>query len=351
MDTSHVVAVLLFVILRKEIWSREIDVVKCAIEELYNEAKNGIHHRAHIVRCGGVMTIMRTMEMNSNCEAIQIGSCSTLETLALDPQTQTAICEMEGVSLIVRCMQIHFGNVQIQEVACVALATICRQQEASTSKDTMRDAEEAVPTILSCMTRYPTNSRIQAKGFQAIANLCSGSHARERLEELSKAGGIMTLTMALQTPWENKNDQHEAISNLSILLRGITELNEKSSLVSHKEEISADIEHHRNLGVQEISETTTQHDFNYVADNETVTSYMEEIPNMPMMSTMSMNGEEIPDLDQYPTTMSNLEWQNFGEDDLDAGRKESNDLATSEGVRQDGVGGRKGGNEEQCIIH
>ena len=38
----------------------------------------------------------------------------------------------------------------------------------------------------------------------------------------------MTLTMALQSPWEYKNDQHEAISNLSILLRGLTELNEKS---------------------------------------------------------------------------------------------------------------------------
>jgi hypothetical protein len=337
-------------ILRKEVWSREIDVVKDAIDELYTEAKNGINHRAHIVRCGGVMTIMRAMEMNSNCEAIQIGSCSTLETLALDPQTQTAICEMEGVSLIVRCLQVHFDNIQLQEVACVALATICRQQESNTSKDTMKDAEEAIPTILSCMTRYPSNSRIQAKGFQAIANLCSGTHARERLEELSRAGGIMTLTMALQTPWEDKNDQHEAISNLSILLRGITELNEEASSVPRGEETLQNFEQHGTSGVQERSEPMTQQYYDYAVDNETVTSYMEEIPNMPILSTMSVNGEEIPDLDQYPTMMSNLEWQNFGEDDLDAGRKESNDStgASNASVQQNAMVAKKGANENNA---
>jgi hypothetical protein len=58
--------------------------------------------------------------------------------------------------------------------------------------------------------------------------------SRERLAELSEAGGILTLTMALQRPWESKNEQHEAISHLSILLRGITELNENSAPQENK---------------------------------------------------------------------------------------------------------------------
>ena len=359
-------------ILRKEVWSRDNNVVKNAMEELDTEAKNGRHHRAHIVRCGGVMTIMRAMEMNSTCEAIQIASCSTLEKLALDSQTQTAICEMEGISLVVRSMQANFENIQLQEAACVALATICRQQEASTSIDLMKDAKEAVPTILSCMTRYPTNARIQSKGFQAIANLCSDSHAHKRLEELSKAGGIMTLTMALQTPWENKIDQHEAISNLSILLRGITELNEKSSLVPSGDEILKETNNDGTSGSNNNTQSIAHQEINngeLSGDNNTVISCMEDIPDIPMMSTMSINGdeipdldhhlppmsingEEIPDLDQYPSMMSNLEWQNFGEDDLDAGRKKSTDpiSPSSAGAQQQGADGKKGDSEEQCTI-
>jgi len=342
-------------ILRKEVWSRDNNVVKSAMEELDTEAKNGYHHRAHIVRCGGVMTIMRAMEMNSDCDAIQIASCSTLGKLALDPQTQIAICEMEGISLIVRSMQVHFENGQLQEAACVALATICRHQEANTSKDSMKDAEEAVPTLLSCMTRYPTNTLIQAKAFQGIAYLCSGSHAHQRLAELSKAGGIMTLTMALQTPWENKNDQHEAISNLSILLRGITELNEKSSLVPTGDKISKDMKQGNTSGIGNGIESMAQVEFNYgepLSDNDTVTSYMEEIPDMPIASTMSIHCDEIPDLDEIPTMVSNLEWQNFGEDDLDLGRKKSSDPISPNnvGTRQEGVDGKKHDSEEQCAI-
>jgi len=213
-------------ILRKEVWSCDLNLVRKAMEELANEVKNGSFHRAHIVRCGGIMTVIRTMEMNASCESIQIPCLLTLEKLASDPETQVTVCEMDGVSLILRCMKNHEENAQLQEVATSALATICRQQEVDTLQDPFKNAEGAVSTLLSCMTRYAANSRIQAKAFAAIAHLCTGNN--HRLAELSKAGGIMTLTMALQSPWEYKNDQHEAISNLSILLRGLTELNEKS---------------------------------------------------------------------------------------------------------------------------
>jgi hypothetical protein len=211
-------------ILRKEVWGRDVSVVESALQELDKEAANGSRYRAHIVRCGGVMAIMRTMEMNTEYEAIQIPCCRTLEKLALEPETQAAICEMEGIPLIVRTMQEHADSVAVQEAACATLATICRRQEEDNVTDPMKEANGAVLTLLTSMTRYADNGRIQAKAFAAISNLCMES--RERLAELSEAGGIMTLTMALQRPWENKNEQHEAISQLSILLRGITELNE-----------------------------------------------------------------------------------------------------------------------------
>lgn len=91
---------------------------------------------------------------------------------------------------------------------------------------------------------------------------------------------------------------------------------------------------------------------------------------MPMMSTTSLNcedipdldeygaeipdeyGAEIPDVDQHPTMMSNLEWQNFGEDDLDAGRKIGTDPTSpsNDGSQQAGADGTPRTGEEQCII-
>ncbi|KAG7343314.1 Armadillo/beta-catenin-like repeat protein [Nitzschia inconspicua] len=210
-------------ILRRDVWSRDSGVVQVGLEELAKKAKQGRKYRAHIVRCGGIMAITRTMEMNADDDSVQIACCKILNHLALDPETQSAICEMAGISLIVRSMQDHADNSEVQEAACSALATICRREEAEDIKDSIREAHGAVYTLLTSMTRYSDNPHIQAKAFAAIANLCMES--RERLAELSEAGGIMTMTLALQKPWENKTEQHEAISSLSILLRGITELN------------------------------------------------------------------------------------------------------------------------------
>ena len=349
-------------ILRKEVWSRDVNVIRGAMEDLDTEANNGYQHRAHIVRCGGVMTIMRTMEMNANCESVQVPCCLTLEKLALDPETQVTICEMDGVSLMVKSMLDHTDNVQVQEAACSALATICRQQEADTSQDPLKNAEGAVSTLLSCMARYTTNSRIQAKAFTAITNLCTGSH--QRLSELSKAGGIMTLTMALQSPsWKNKNDQHEAISNLSILLRGITELNDNflspplseekilestdqdgtSRTSSDSESMSTKVDDNNNM---RQNESTKKHDVTNkgeVADD----SYMEDIPDLPIMASntsLNVDVEEIPDLGQLPTMMSNLEWQSDNKN-LDSPRL-GDEIVTTAQQRDKG----EGDEEEKCII-
>jgi len=260
------------------------------------------------------------------------------------------------------------NNATVQEAACVALATICRQQEAETSQDLMKKSEGAVSTLLSCMTRYPNNPCIQSKAFAAITNLCIGS--QKSLAELSKTNGIMTLTMALQMPWENKNDQHEAISNLSIVLRGIAELNEDISLSKTEEEImkgtkqdgtsrtSSDTESmstkvdDNNINVNENESIRTNGNS---MDDDGVSSYMEEIPNLPVItSSMSHDVEEIPDLGQFSTMMSNLEWQ-IDSNDLNSQDKKSavmvspgvsNEIWVGTHQRENG----EGNEEEKCII-
>ena len=100
------------------------------------------------------MAITRTMETNSDSAGIQIPCCETLEKLGEDPESQSAICEMEGLSLIVQCMQEHSDNVEVQEAACSALACICRAGESEDVKEAMKEANGAVFTLLTSMTRF-----------------------------------------------------------------------------------------------------------------------------------------------------------------------------------------------------
>ena len=79
-----------------------------------------------------------------------------------------------------------------------------------------------VHALVTAMNKHPQDTEIQAKAFGALANLCLVN--QERLQELSDSGGLTAMTMALQKPWQNKMEQHEAISTLSILFRSLSEL-------------------------------------------------------------------------------------------------------------------------------
>ena len=210
-------------ILRKDIWGRDTSVVQSSLEELSTEAGRGHLHRANIVRFGGVMAIIRAMDMNLDHATIQIAACVALEKMALDSETQLAIGEVGGISAIVGAMKEHIEQIGVQQAACTALASISKPREGdgSANDDLTIEADGVVPAICTTMTRYANDAKIQAKSFVALANLCM--YNQERLAELATLGGIMTMTMALQKPWESIHDQQEAISNLSILLRGIAE--------------------------------------------------------------------------------------------------------------------------------
>jgi hypothetical protein len=135
--------------------------------------------------------------------------------------------------------------------------------------------------------------------------------------------------------------------------------------VPTRDSLSRDIKQDEINGIRNGTESTVHEEANNgepLTDNESVISYMDEIPNMPMMSTTSLHcdeipdlddyGEEIPDLDERPTMMSNLEWQNFGENDLDSGRIMSKDPTSPSNVeaQQAGADDTQSTGEEKCTI-
>ena len=172
--------------------------------------------------------------MNPENVAIQVNACNALEYLSVDSGARAAVTEVGGMGAIVQGMRRHFNEESVQAVACKALASITTPHHTDegepTGMSSDSDDDEGGPfdgvvnTLVTAMNQHPRSIEIQAKAFGALANLCL--HNQERLQELSKSGGLTAMTMALQRPWNSKTDQHEAISTLSILLRTLAELDD-----------------------------------------------------------------------------------------------------------------------------
>jgi Domain found in Dishevelled, Egl-10, and Pleckstrin (DEP) len=114
-------------ILRRDLWSCDETVIGIALEELCDSLEDDLTvNGAHVVYCGGVMALKRTLEEHLQIESIQYHGCVALGKLAsLDLETQAAIAEMDGIPLVVQSMQHHVDSRRIQEAGRSALASIC----------------------------------------------------------------------------------------------------------------------------------------------------------------------------------------------------------------------------------
>ena len=212
-------------ILRVDIWSPTASVVLSALEKLGQAAAIGSHQRSNIARLGGIIAILRAMQMHPTNVSIQLAACQALQNLAVDRETQIAIGDVGGIPTIATSMHSHMEEVEVQVAGSKVLATITyprSTEEAEDADDDDMPTDGAVSALVASMMRHSKNTDIQAHAFGALANLCLDH--RGRLQELSESGGLTTMTLALQRPWKNKMDQHEAISTLSILLRSLAEL-------------------------------------------------------------------------------------------------------------------------------
>ena len=222
-ESSHLVAELL----RRDVWSPDPAVVHTALETLGREASLGINNRSYIVRYGGLLAILRAMELKPDHADVQTSACFALEKMAEDPKTQVAICEVGGMKAIAQAMERHAESCEVQRSACTALSHLTRHSDED-HEGSLSSLDKSVPAVgvvramTDSMKLYPEDPTIQSHSFITLANICLDN--QDRLRELKLIGGLATMTTALQVPWENKTDQHEAISTLSILLRSSADL-------------------------------------------------------------------------------------------------------------------------------
>lgn len=115
-------------ILWNDLSSSDFSVVRLAVEDLRRIVASEPKSRSHIVRIGGVMTIMSTMQKYLEQEFIQYYCCILIELLAsTEPNAMKAFNEMKGIQMIVRSMQDQCDSERVQDAGRAALATLCRR--------------------------------------------------------------------------------------------------------------------------------------------------------------------------------------------------------------------------------
>lgn len=231
-DSSQAMAKSVAKILRVDMWSPKAKKVQSGMEKLAVAASQGFCQRSNINRLGGVIAIVRAMQSHPSNLQIQRSACTALAHLSVDEDSQEAIAEVGGMGAIVVAMQSHPNDHEVQESATLALANTTNPRGGGANGGGMSDSDEeddaessgpgVVQALVTAMNTHPNSAAVQAKAFISLANLCLDN--QERLQELSESGGLTSMTMALQKPWTNKMEQHEAISTLSILLRSLAEL-------------------------------------------------------------------------------------------------------------------------------
>jgi len=112
-------------ILWKDLSSKDVTVVWGALEELRILVATESRSRAYLVRHGGVMVIIDTMDEQLEVEVIQFLCCNILEQLAsVDFEIGLTILELGGISLIEQSLKKHPGSQRVKEMGDAALRTL-----------------------------------------------------------------------------------------------------------------------------------------------------------------------------------------------------------------------------------
>ena len=194
-------------IIRKELWSDDLNVVESGLVEL---AKMAQTDAPTIARTGGLLAIVQIMEHHISHRGIQVAACHALEKLALDHENEVAIAEVGGLETIISSMMANFEDDSVHEAGWSALWNLtCHQADLTI------DIQEGLQALTFCMAEHAEQASVQRNACGTLANLCQSP---DRLDALRDAGGFVAIATALEKHWNDEDVRQEASHALTTLL-------------------------------------------------------------------------------------------------------------------------------------
>ncbi|KAL7560764.1 hypothetical protein ACA910_005333 [Epithemia clementina (nom. ined.)] len=202
-------------IIRSDMWSPDLATVLSALKHITMEAASD-KARSLIARTGGVLAVVRAMETHSSNSQIQVAGCQALEKLALDSDNEVAIEQVGGVETILAAMMGHFKDAAVQEAAWAALWNLTC---TNATKDMTLDTEGGMAAIVAAMKEHMECPAVQKNACGALANLCQNN--LKRMEAFAKANGFSVIATALQRYWNSDAEvRAEACFAMTALCEG-----------------------------------------------------------------------------------------------------------------------------------
>ena len=207
-------------IIRNDLWSSDLTTVLGALKHVTNEAGSD-KARSIIARTGGLLAVVRAMDSHSTDSQVQVAGCQALEKLALDSDNEIAIEQVGGVDTILTAMMGHMMDASVQEAAWAALWNLTCTN-ASKDMPTL-DAPGGMAAIVAAMREHMSSPAVQKNACGALANLCQNNP--KRMDAFAKANGFGVIAMALQRYWNYNDDtdvRAEACFAMTALCEGST---------------------------------------------------------------------------------------------------------------------------------
>ena len=122
---------------------------------------------------------------------VQRWGCSTLLTLAMQPDNKVLIAAEGGIQTVVASMEHFEFDTEVQRLGCGALSNLANNEE----NQVCIAAEDGIRAVVGAMDRFKGNVDLQRRGSMALRNLSVNEKNRD---EIAAEGGIGVVVGAMK---------------------------------------------------------------------------------------------------------------------------------------------------------
>eukprot|EP00934_Nitzschia_sp_Nitz4_P004930 Nitzschia sp. Nitz4//scaffold234_size30613//26550//27578//NITZ4_007967-RA/size30613-processed-gene-0.37-mRNA-1//1//CDS//3329543428//4920//frame0 len=215
---------LLAKILCKDIWHRDVVVVRQGLHKVAEIAREGTPiQKEDIVRFNCISSILRIMDLHYEDDKVQILACDILDNLSDNLRYQRTVAELGGLSTLARLLEgrNQRENTNLTLAVCRAMDSVSRacQNSLMRKQGIVVPTEGAIRFLTNCLKDYADNMDIQSHAFCALGNICI-DHSRE-IHELETCGAIPSMRATLSRKWRSKAKKEKAVSMMTIILKAV----------------------------------------------------------------------------------------------------------------------------------
>lgn len=175
-----------------------------------------------MVRAGGILAVTTALSVtiapssHMQYEEVAISALEALTGLAYPLQPDFTLAVVACVPLVIQVMERHHTAPIVQSLGCAFIGCIFKSHSGHINSSPMYT--HAVEVLLTCLSNWPTDFRVQANGMDAMAMICGVEGGARIVVESPSHNGIHLVVASMTYHINNKSIQRggcRALSSIS----------------------------------------------------------------------------------------------------------------------------------------